>query len=58
MGVVGAAIATTVIRILELIIYLIYTVFNKNSILHLKLNDLNVNVKSFVQLIKFLFQSF
>lgn len=53
MGVVGAAIATTVIRILELIIYLIYTVFNKNSILHLKLNDLNINVKSFVQLIKF-----
>ncbi len=53
MGVVGAAIATTVIRILELIIYLIYTVFNKNSILYLKLNDLNINVKSFVQLIKF-----
>ncbi len=58
MGVVGAAIATTVIRSLELIVYLIYTVFNKNSVLNLKLDDLNINIKSFVQLIKFLFQSF
>nr|WP_267917235.1 MATE family efflux transporter [Borreliella garinii] len=53
MGVVGAAIATTVIRALELIVYLIYTVFNKNSVLNLKLDDLSINIKSFFQLIKF-----
>ncbi|WNZ73715.1 MATE family efflux transporter [Borreliella garinii] len=53
MGVVGTAIATTVIRALELIVYLIYTVFNKNSVLNLRLDDLNINIKSFIQLIKF-----
>ncbi len=58
MGVVGAAIATTVIRTLELIVYLVCTAFNKNSILHFKLDDLNINIKPFAQLIKFLFQFF
>ncbi len=53
MGVVGAAIATTVIRTLELIVYLVCTAFNKNSILHFKLDDLNINIKPFAQLIKF-----
>ncbi|MCD2382426.1 MATE family efflux transporter, partial [Borreliella americana] len=50
MGVVGAAIATTVVRTVELIVYLFYTVFNKNSILNLKLDDLSVNVNLFFQL--------
>ncbi|AJA90648.1 membrane protein [Borreliella chilensis] len=53
MGVVGAAIATTIIRILELLFYLIYTVFNKNSVLNLKFADLKVNFSMFVQLVKF-----
>ncbi|AYE36444.1 MATE family efflux transporter [Borrelia turcica IST7] len=53
MGVVGAAIATTLVRGVELIFYVLYTVFNKNSHFYLKLKNLKINPVIFSQLIKF-----
>ncbi|AHH12611.1 Na+ driven multidrug efflux pump [Borrelia hermsii YBT] len=52
MGVVGAAIATTLVRLIELIFYLIYTVFNTNSHFYLKLENLKINPVIFSELIK------
>ncbi|UGQ16254.1 MATE family efflux transporter [Borrelia sp. RT5S] len=53
MGVMGAAIATTLVRGIELVFYLLYTVFNKNSHFHLRLRNLRIKPVIFSQLIKF-----
>ncbi|AHH10768.1 Na+ driven multidrug efflux pump [Borrelia coriaceae ATCC 43381] len=52
MGVIGAAIATTLVRLIELIFYLLYTVFNTHSYFCLKLQNLKVNPVIFSELIK------
>ncbi|AWG42950.1 MATE family efflux transporter [Candidatus Borreliella tachyglossi] len=53
MGVLGAAIATTLVRGIELVFYLLYTVFNSDSHFHLKVKNLKINPVIFSQLIKF-----
>ncbi|QMU99349.1 MATE family efflux transporter [Borrelia sp. A-FGy1] len=53
MGVVGAAIATTLVRGVELIFYVFYTVFNKNSKFYLEGKNLKINPVIFFQLIRF-----
>ncbi|WP_024653455.1 MATE family efflux transporter [Borrelia persica] len=52
MGVIGAAIATTLVRLIELVFYLFYTVFNVNSHFYLKCEDLKINPVIFSELIK------
>ena len=53
MGVMGAAIATTLVRGIELIFYVFYTVFNKNSHFYLKVKHLKIKPVIFSQLIRF-----
>ncbi|AHH06648.1 Na+ driven multidrug efflux pump [Borrelia crocidurae DOU] len=52
MGVIGAAIATTLVRLFELVFYLFYTVFNVNSHFYLKFENLKINPVIFSELIK------
>ncbi|UPA18058.1 MATE family efflux transporter [Borrelia sp. MN22-0132] len=52
MGVIGAAIATTLVRLIELVFYLLYTVFNINSHFYLKIKNLKINPVIFSELIK------
>ncbi|AHH08558.1 MATE family efflux transporter [Borrelia anserina] len=52
MGVIGAAIATTLVRLVEFIFYFIYTIFNTDSYFHLKPENLKINPVIFYELIK------